>query len=100
MHSGQMCFDSHGHVTRIFDRYMDMLRCGCQRLTTFAFAEDGKLTRWEQTFVNVRTGVPIKSPPDAQDYPKVWEFHSLEELPFYSLIDKPAVPQAGANDKE
>ena len=76
MHSGQMCFDAQGRVTRILDRYMDVLRCGCQRLTTFAFAGDGKLTGWEQTFVDLRTGAAIKPPPDAEDYPRVWEFHS------------------------
>lgn len=86
MHSGMMCFDAQGRVTRIFDRYMDVLGCGCQRLTTFAFAGDGKLTGWDQTFVDLKTEAAIKPPQDAQDYPKVWEFHRLDELPFYSLM--------------
>ena len=86
MHSGLMCFDAQGQLTRAFDRYMDALRCGCQRLTTITYAADGTLTGWEQKFVDLRTRDLVKPPADTKDFPDVWEFHRMDQLPFYSLL--------------
>ncbi len=32
MHTGQMCFDSQGHITLLIDRYMELAECGCTAL--------------------------------------------------------------------
>ena len=99
MHSGMLCFDAQGRLTRVFDRYMDVVRCGCQRLTTMAYAADGTMTEWAQTYVNVRTGERIKTPADAQEFPEVWEFQRLGELPFSSLLKLNLGQPAEQNEK-
>lgn len=88
MHTGQLCFDGQGRITRMIDRYMAMAQCGCMRFTALTFAPDGRATRREQRFVSVATGVEIAEPDVAQDFPPVWEFRRVEQLPFYSLLKK------------
>ena len=100
MHKGMMCFDAQGHLTRVFDRYMEALHCGCQRVTTMAFAADGTVTEWAETFVDVRTGARIKTPVDTTAFPEVWQFHQLSELPFYSLLKPNEGQAAGQNEKQ
>ena len=88
MHSGQMCFDPQGRIMRMFDRYLDLAACGCMRFTALTYANDGRVTRREQRFLNVSTGVEMKTPDAAVDFPEVWEFRKVEQLPFYSLVKK------------
>ena len=52
------------------------------------FAADGKVTKREQTFMNVMTNAPMDMPDAAKGFPDVWEFRRVEQLPFYSLLKK------------
>ena len=70
----------------MIDRYMELAQCRCMRFTSLAFAADGKVTRREQTFVNVLTNAPMDTPDAAKGFPGVWDFRSVEQLPFYSLM--------------
>ena len=87
MHTGQMCFDARGRITRMIDRYMDMAS-GCLRFTVLTFADDGRVVRREQRFMNVRTDSEMAVPESAPGFPEVWGFRRLEQLPFYSLVKK------------
>ncbi len=86
MHSAQMCFDADGRIRRILDRYTDAVRCGCLRLTSLTYAEDGRMMRRQQMFVSSRTGGHMEPPPAAESFPEVWQFRRLDQLPFYSLL--------------
>ncbi len=88
IHTGQMCFDGQGRLTLMIDRYMEMAQCRCLRFTSLAFAPDGKVTKRQQTFVNVLTNAPIDMPDSAKGFPDVWEYRKVEQLPFYSLLKK------------
>ena len=88
IHTGQMCFDPQGHITRMIDRYMEMAKCGCMRYTSLLFATDGRVTRRERRFVNASTGSEIEAPTTAGEFPEIWGFRRLEQLPFYSLVKK------------
>ena len=88
IHTGQMCFDGQGRITLMIDRYMEMAQCRCLRFTSLAFAPDGKVTKRQQTFVNVLTNAPIDMPDSAKGFPDVWEYRKVEQLPFYSLLKK------------
>lgn len=88
IHTGQMCYDPQGHIKVMIDRFMEMANCGCMRYTAIAFAPDGRVTRREQKFVTVSTGAGIEPPEAAKDFPSIWEFRRLEQLPFYSLMKK------------
>ncbi len=88
MHTGQMCFDPQGHITHMIDRYVDMAECGCVRFTSLTFATDGRVTRREQRFVIAATGSEIEAPEAAKGFPEVWDFRTLEQLPFYSLVKR------------
>lgn len=85
-HTGQMCFDGQGRITLMIDRYMEMAQCRCLRFTSLAFAVDGKVTKRQQTFVNVLTNEPIDMPEMAKGFPDVWEYRKVDQLPFYSLL--------------
>ncbi len=86
MHTGQMCFDSQGHITYMIDNYVEMADCGCMRFTSLTFATDGRVTRREQRFVKIATGTEIEVPEAAKRFPDVWDFRTLQQLPFYSLV--------------
>jgi hypothetical protein len=88
MHTGQMCFDTQGRITHMIDRYMEMTDCGCMRFTSLFFAGDGRVTRREQRFVSVTTGSEIEAPEVSKGFPEAWYFRRLEQLPFYSLVNK------------
>jgi hypothetical protein len=87
IHTGQMCFDPEGRITRMIDRYMEMAQCRCMRFTSVSFSPDGKQTR-EQHFVDAMTGQEEQEPAAAKALPGIWQFHRLDELPFYSLLKK------------
>jgi hypothetical protein len=87
MHTGQMCFDQEGRILRLIDRYMDMPGCNCMRYTSATFdPESGRMTRREQHFVSVGSGTEIAAPEMSKEFPEVWGFRRLEQLPFYSLL--------------
>lgn len=88
MHTGQMCFDPQGRITHMIDRYVDMTECGCMRFTSLTFATDGRVTRRDQRFVVASTGSEIETPEAAKGFPEVWDFRTLQQLPFYSLVKK------------
>jgi hypothetical protein len=88
IHTGQMCFDGQGRITLMIDRYMEMAQCRCLRFTSLAFAADGKVTKRQQTFVNILTNQPMEMPDAAKGFPDVWEFRKMEQLPFYSQLKK------------
>ena len=86
MHTGQMCFNPQGHITYMIDRFMEMANCGCVRFTSVTYAADGRVTRREQKFVNAATGADIPGPEIAKQFPLVWNFRTVEQLPFYSRV--------------
>jgi hypothetical protein len=86
MHTGQMCFNPQGHITYMIDRFMEMIDCGCVRFTSLTYAADGRVMRREQRFVSMTTGAEIAAPTIAQDFPLVWNFRTVEQLPFFPLI--------------
>jgi hypothetical protein len=88
MHTGQMCFDPHGHITHMIDRYMEMSKCGCIRFTLMIFGPDGRMMRRQQRFIRIATGVEIAAPEVAKGFPDVWDFRRVEQLPFYPLVHK------------
>jgi hypothetical protein len=88
MHTGQMCFGPTGRITLMIDRYMDMAQCGCLRYTALTFGTDGRVMRREQRYVNVSTNSDIAVPEAAKDFPAIWEYRRLDQLPFYSLVKK------------
>jgi hypothetical protein len=89
LHTGQMCFDAKGRITRMIDRYLDRPKCDCLRFTTLNFDEaSGRVMRREQRFVSVTTGAEIAAPEAAKGFPEIWGFRRLEQLPFYSLVKK------------
>jgi hypothetical protein len=46
------------------------------------------VVRREQHFLDVTSGNEIASPESAKEFPSIWEFRRLEQLPFYSLVKK------------
>jgi hypothetical protein len=88
IHTGQMCFDPQGHITYMIDRFMEMSSCGCVRFTSITFGNDGRITRREQKFVKMATGAEMAAPEAAKEFPEVWDFRKVEQLPFYSLVKK------------
>ena len=88
IHTGQLCFDGEGRLTRMIDRYMELAQCRCMRFTSLAFAADGAVTQLEEKFANEMTGAEIDQPAAAKGFPEVWRFRRLEQLPFYSLVKK------------
>ena len=86
IHTGQMCFDPQGHITRMIDRFMEMAKCGCMRYTSLTFGPDGRVMRRERKYVNAQTGAEIEAPAGAGEFPEIWSFRRLEQLPFYSLV--------------
>lgn len=88
MHTVQMCFDPQGRITYNIDRFVEMAECGCMRFTSITFATDGRVTRREQKFVTVPTGSEIEAPEAAKRFPEVWDFRTLQQLPFYSLLKR------------
>lgn len=88
IHTGQMCFDETGQITRMIDRYMNTPKCDCMRYTALSFDATGKAVKQEQKFVKVGTGAEIAAPEAARNFPEVFGFRKLEQLPFYSLVKK------------
>jgi hypothetical protein len=88
MHSGQMCFDPQGRITFMDDRYMEMMACGCMRITSLTFAPDGRVTRRATRFVRMATGEEIAAPGSAGNFPDVWDVRKLEQLPFSPLLKR------------
>lgn len=88
MHTGQMCFDSQGHITFLIDNYVELAECGCTRFTSLAYGSDGRVTRREQRFVIAATGLEIEAPEAAKRFPEVWDFRTLQQLPFYPLLKR------------
>jgi hypothetical protein len=89
MHTGQMCFSPQGRIFLMLDRYMDMPGCNCMRYTALTIDEaSGRVVRREQHFLDVTSGNEIASPESAKEFPSIWEFRRLEQLPFYSLVKK------------
>ena len=73
----------------MIDRYMEMAQCRCLRFTSLAFAADGKVTKRQQTFVNVLTDEPMDDAGGRRrDFPTCGSSARLDQLPFYSLLKK------------
>jgi hypothetical protein len=88
MHAAQMCFDPQGRITYMIDRYVDANACGCMRITSVLFADDGRVKRRDQKFVVMATGAEIGAPEAAKGFPEEWDFRKLQDLPFYPLLKK------------
>ncbi|MDR3763750.1 MAG: hypothetical protein P4M01_06600 [Acidobacteriota bacterium] len=89
MHTGQMCFDPAGRILRMMDRYMDMPGCNCMRFTALSFdPATGRVTRREQHFLNATTGQEIAPPEKAKDFPEIWRYRRVDELPFFPQVNK------------
>ena len=88
VHSGQLCFDGQGKIKLLIDRYMELAPCRCLRFTSLVFAPDGRVTRREQNWVDALSETAIKPPAAAGDFPPVWEYRKLEQLPFFPLLKK------------
>jgi hypothetical protein len=88
IHTGQMCFDANGQILRMIDRYMDAPKCDCMRFTSLSFDPSGKVVKQEQKYVKADTGAEIAAPAEAKEFPAVFEFRRLNQLPFYALVKK------------
>ena len=88
MHIGQLCFSAVGNILFLIDSYMDIPACTCVRFTERMFDKSGRVVRWEQKYLEADTGVEIAAPEAASQFPEVFEFRKLEQLPFYSLVWK------------
>jgi hypothetical protein len=88
LHAGQMCFGPGGQLILQTDDYMDVASCACVRYTAQSFDESGKVTNYMQRFVSMVTGNEIAAPRAARQFPEVFEFRRVEQLPFYSLLKK------------
>jgi hypothetical protein len=58
------------------------------RYTAMSFDANGKMVELEQRFVNAESGAEIKAPEVSREFPKVWSFRRVEQLPFYDLVKK------------
>ena len=88
IHTGQMCFDADGQLRLQIDRYMDVPGCECLRLTVQTFDASGKIVAQDKMFVRAGTGAEIAVPEAAKGFPEVYRFRRVEQLPFYSLVEK------------
>jgi len=88
IHTGQLCFDTQGRLTRMIDRYIEMTSCRCMRFTSVTFAADGKETNREVHYQDAMTGVEEPEPAAGKNLPPVFPFRRVDELPFYSLMKK------------
>lgn len=87
MHTGQMCFDPYGNIVRLLDRYMDMPGCNCMRFTSLTFdSATGRVVRRERYYLNASTGQPMDEPAGGKDFPEVWPYRRVDQLPFFSLV--------------
>jgi hypothetical protein len=88
MHTGQMCFDAQGRISRMIDRFIEAAECGCVRFTAITYGTDGRVMRREQSFMKMSTGLEMAAPEATKTFPDVWDYRRLEQLPFYSLVKK------------
>ena len=88
IHTGQMCFDPQGRLTRMIDRYMELAECRCMRFTSLTFAPDGTVKEKEEKFVDEMSNSEIPRPEAAKSFPETWPYRRLDQLPFYSLLKK------------
>ena len=88
MHTGELCFAAGGEIILLTDDYMDVENCGCIRYTAESFDERGKVTNYMQRFVSTVTGAEIEAPEAAREFPKVFEFRHVEQLPFFPLVSR------------
>ena len=86
IHTGQMCYDPQGRLRLMLDRFMEMAQCGCVRFTSVTYAEDGRITRRQQHYIKMATGAEMTEPEAAKDFPPLWEYRKLQQLPFFSLV--------------
>jgi hypothetical protein len=87
IHTGQMCFDPQGRITRMIDRYMEMAQCRCMRFTSFTFTPDGKESH-EVHYVDAMSGQEVQEPAQGKSLPPAWSYRKVSDLPFYSLMKK------------
>ncbi len=88
VHTGQLCFDPQGRLTRMIDRYMELSKCRCTRFTSLTFARDGTVKQKEEQYVDEMSGTQIARPAAAKRLPGIWQYRRLDQLPFYSLLKK------------
>ena len=88
IHAAQMCFDPEGQLRLQIDRYLDIPGCDCARLTVQTFDEGGKLIAQDRIFVRADTGEATAAPEAAKQFPQVYRFRRVEQLPFYPLVKK------------
>ena len=91
IHTGQMCFDPQGRLTRMVDRYTELAECRCMRFTSLTFAPDGTVKEQEEKYADEMSGAEMAKPDAAKGFPGVWQYRRLEQLPFYSLL-RPGTP--------
>jgi hypothetical protein len=62
-------------------------QCVCLRVTAITLDAGGKIVKQVQKFRRAGTGdEEIEVPEEAEDFPEVYGFRSLEQLPFYPLL--------------
>ncbi len=86
MHIADMCFNQKGNVTRIVDKYINMPKCGCMRVTESAFNAAGKLVKSEQSFYKGDSPEKVAKPASASMFPAPFEHTKLEQLPFWGFL--------------
>jgi hypothetical protein len=89
MHTAQMCFSGRGRILRMIDRYMDMPACNCMRYTSLTFDEiTGRVVRREQHYISVSGGSEVAAPEAAKQFPEIFPYRRLEQLPFWPVMPK------------
>ena len=88
IHTGQMCFDPQGRLTRMIDRYTELAECRCMRFTSLTFAADGTVKQQEEKYVDEMSGAEMPKPDAAKGFPGIWQYRRLDQLPFYLQLKK------------
>jgi len=86
MHIAEMCFNGNGNVTRIVDKYINMPKCGCMRVTESAYNAAGKVAKREQAFYKGDSAEKVATPASASMFPAPFEHKKLEQLPFWEFL--------------
>jgi hypothetical protein len=81
----RMCFSPKGSLRKVAERYVNIPSCACGRSTDTAFDEQGKQTKFEQSWYKVPSQEKIGA--DAlKNAPKVILYKSVSALPFANLL--------------
>lgn len=87
MHTADMCFRPDGSISKIVDKYIDVPKCNCMRVTETTFDASGKLTAKQQVYASPQAGQKLsQAPAAAAGFPKVYEFKRVDQLPFAGML--------------